>query len=582
MGFEHVIAARQRLQALGAPHTAVPHLGFGGVLGGVVDGALSGGVGGGTGGGFFPSTGINNISVYNPIPGIMGLPNLHNPFGGGGGSGGGVIGAITPQNSFQAQTPDITTTNWSPGMALGQDTFKQGVGDAQNAVGSLNGIGAKQVWSGNQITNDAVDTRKLAGPAGLGGVLGQQQSLAGALADQAAGRGPNPAQDQFQQNVNQAIAQNAGMVASQKGLNPALAARMAGENAASMQQNAASNAAQLQAQQQLAAQGQLGNVLSQQGQTVMGQGQLYNSAGNLFGTQAGIYGGAGQSYGTAGSLGNALAGQGGSFYGTNVQGLGNQNNAVNTGSLGSQGINAGVANTNTLAKQGVTGGLLNAGGGILGGLIQNKAYGGVVNNYAGGGQVPDESATVLSRILANADSPPVMPGNGATGGQGMGILGNALGGWLGGLGAAGSLGSADAATGYLPQAGGNILPEAGAGGVGDILTTGATAVAANGGVIPDRKALSLAQALMARGGPVPGHAKVAGNSLKNDVVPAVLSPGEVVLPRSVTQAPDAAAKAAEFVEHLKTKAHPGYGQVLQARRKLAEAHQAFAQGGYCA
>jgi hypothetical protein len=37
----------------------------------------------------------------------------------------------------------------------------------------------------------------------------------------------------------------------------------------------------------------------------------------------------------------------------------------------------------------------------------------------------------------------------------------------------------------------------------------------------------------AEGGLVPGRSTVPGNSLKNDTVPALLSPGEVVLPRSV-------------------------------------------------
>lgn len=40
-----------------------------------------------------------------------------------------------------------------------------------------------------------------------------------------------------------------------------------------------------------------------------------------------------------------------------------------------------------------------------------------------------------------------------------------------------------------------------------------------------------------KGGVVGGHAAVPGNSPKNDTVPAVLSPGEIVLPRTVAQNP---------------------------------------------
>jgi len=39
----------------------------------------------------------------------------------------------------------------------------------------------------------------------------------------------------------------------------------------------------------------------------------------------------------------------------------------------------------------------------------------------------------------------------------------------------------------------------------------------------------------AEGGPVPGIPKVFGDSPKNDIIPALLSPGEVVLPRSIVQ-----------------------------------------------
>lgn len=52
----------------------------------------------------------------------------------------------------------------------------------------------------------------------------------------------------------------------------------------------------------------------------------------------------------------------------------------------------------------------------------------------------------------------------------------------------------------------------------------------------------------AGGGVVPGTAPMPGNSPQNDTVPANLSPGEVVLPRTVTQAPNAPQQAKEFME----------------------------------
>ncbi len=53
---------------------------------------------------------------------------------------------------------------------------------------------------------------------------------------------------------------------------------------------------------------------------------------------------------------------------------------------------------------------------------------------------------------------------------------------------------------------------------------------------------------MKSGGPVQGHAQVAGNSAKNDTVPAMLSPGEVVIDRETLASNDKAGKAARFLQ----------------------------------
>ncbi len=66
-------------------------------------------------------------------------------------------------------------------------------------------------------------------------------------------------------------------------------------------------------------------------------------------------------------------------------------------------------------------------------------------------------------------------------------------------------------------------------------------------------------------GKVPGTAEVSGNSEKNDTKPALLSPGEIVLPRSVTMAKNPEKKVIEFLRHLKTKKND-YGSVLDARK----------------
>ncbi len=52
---------------------------------------------------------------------------------------------------------------------------------------------------------------------------------------------------------------------------------------------------------------------------------------------------------------------------------------------------------------------------------------------------------------------------------------------------------------------------------------------------------------MKRGGNVPGQARFSGDTEKNDTVPAMLSPGEVVIPRSIVNSPDAPERSARFV-----------------------------------
>jgi hypothetical protein len=68
---------------------------------------------------------------------------------------------------------------------------------------------------------------------------------------------------------------------------------------------------------------------------------------------------------------------------------------------------------------------------------------------------------------------------------------------------------------------------------------------ASGGKVTDMKV----------GGHVPGKAKVGGakDSYSNDTVPAILSPGEIVLPRSVTQSANPAEAAHKFVKAVKAK-----------------------------
>lgn len=400
----------------------------------------------------------------------------------------------TPVNSYRATAPIIQQTNFQPAEAAGlaqQGAGAAGLGDVfkqQNALAQSSGqtLGQQQ------------------------NLYGQQQGLADALLAQSKGQGPNPAQLQFQQNVNQNIAQQAGAIASQRGINPALAGRMAAQQGAAMNQQAAGQAGVLQAQQQLGAQQALGAQQQALGANLQGQNATLANSGNLFS----------QAAGTAGALG----GLGSNLYGTGVQGQNAQNQVITQGSLGVQGINAGTAGQNA----------------ALAAHTQDLKSGVAQQNAALGAHTQDLLGNVAHDNLTS------------------GIAGQQI--------KAGVAGS-NAATqtqllGGLINAGGAAASKAGTGGA-----------MAHGGEVHDQQALSLAHALMGRGGDVPGRAKKKGDSSENDTVPTVLSPHEIVIPRSISMADDAPAKAAEFVAKLKGKdgsksGAKGYGKILEKHRAV--------------
>ena len=81
---------------------------------------------------------------------------------------------------------------------------------------------------------------------------------------------------------------------------------------------------------------------------------------------------------------------------------------------------------------------------------------------------------------------------------------------------------------------------------------------------------------MKAGGPVPGRPMVPGDSPQNDTQLAKLSPGEIVLPRSVTQPRPDPSKVMQFLQSLpkpqqKTSVHPR--AVLDTMRALNLHHQ---------
>lgn len=98
--------------------------------------------------------------------------------------------------------------------------------------------------------------------------LGNQASVYNQLQGVANGTGPNPAQAMLNQSTGQNVANQAALMAGQRGAsaNPALIARQAAQQGANTQQQAVGQGATMQANQSLNALGQLGGLANQQAQ----------------------------------------------------------------------------------------------------------------------------------------------------------------------------------------------------------------------------------------------------------------------------------------------------------------------------
>lgn len=291
---------------------------------------------------------------------------------------------------------------------------------------------------------------------GLTGGAANLQNTFANLGNVAAGQGPNPAQALLANTTGNNIAQQAALMAGQRGAsqNAGLLARQAGVAGGNLQQQAAGQAAALQAQQAL-------NALGMQGQ--------------LAGQQAGMQQQAIQGL-TADTLGQI-----------NAQNQANIQNAANMA-----GINANVAAQNTQNNRNLWGGITNAAGGALGAL----GIGGTPSSSGSSGSVPSSAAS-----------------NNAFGFDAKKALAFADGGEVG----------------PMSHYGRSLYNQGG--------------MAAN----------SANQQGVLKENYVHGKAKVKGDSPKNDTVPAILSPGEIVIPRSVAQGNNAPEQAAKFVAAILAK-----------------------------
>lgn len=188
---------------------------------------------------------------------------------------------------------------------------------------------------------------------------------------------------------------------------------------------------------------------------------------------------------------------------TNAANTGNVTNAINTGEFNvgtAQGVNA----ANTTANQGNA--YYNAG-------LPQQQFNNELNKANGVAGVNTSQAGAAQQAAAN---------NTAAAGALLGAAGT--------VGAA-ALKAPAAVAGSTSGAKTQVLPG---------MAKGGTVCYADGGVVHDHAIC------MKLGGQVPGRAMVPGDSQQNDTVDAKLSPGEIVIPRSKANNPDA---AREFVKN---------------------------------
>lgn len=328
-----------------------------------------------------------------------------------------------------------------------------------------------------------------------------QSNVFNQLQGVANGTGPNPALAQLNQSTGQNIANQAALMAGQRGAgaNVGLIARQAGLQGGNLQQQAAGQGATLQAQQQLAAMNQLGGIAGQ---------QVANQQNALTGLNQFAQGEQGQVLG-------AIQGQNNS----NVGMQGNINNA-----------NAGVAQNNATHSAGAIGGLLNAAGPALGavfggpaGAAAGKAFtdsaGGFHSNTYNDGGIVEKENPKLAQVPEKDRFTLAMPSH---------------------MNAVAEI--------YHPHmCGGGMYAHGGK--VNAMVSPGEV-------YLPPEKVKEVkkdGKNPIAEGKKIPGKAEVKGDSLKNDTVPAKLESGGVVIPRSIMQSDDPAGNAAKFIQALHDK-----------------------------
>lgn len=309
------------------------------------------------------------------------------------------------------------------------------------------------------------------------------------------GTGPNPAQAQLANATAANTANQASLMAGQRGAaaNPGLIARQVAMQGAANQQNAIGQGAALQAQQSLGAMNTAGNLATQQVGQQAGAVQGYNQAAQ----------------GQQQNLLNAI---------------GNQNNA-NVGMQSNiNNANAGMAQTKAQGQANMFGSLMGAAGTAAG-----MYFGGPAGAMAGGA-----AGKMMAGNAGNAavDSGQIQPLQPVTMKAAQG-------------GAVPEVSGPRSTFGKMCLSKGGAVPALVSPGEKYLDPSKVAQVAQ--GANP-----------MQVGETIPGKAKVDGakNSYANDTVPKTLESGGIVIPRSITQSANPEERAVDFVRAVMARQGP--------------------------
>jgi hypothetical protein len=473
---------------------------------------------------------------------------------------GSIVSAITGTSggSGGAQGINYTPPPINVPSPVTQDQLNQGYNSSYDALNQLTGL-SWALQNNNGLQN--------------------QQDVYGRLQGVANGTGPNPAQAQLAQATGANTANQAALMASQRGTgqNAGMIARQAAMQGGANQQAAAGQAATLQAQQSLGAIGQMGSMAQNQVSQQLQSSAAFNQAAQN----------------EQSTLLNAQT----------------ANNATKAGLQANiNSANAGLAGIVANGQMQMVGNIMQGAGAAMG-----LAKGGMIPHFDEGGSIPGalgvntnlssnmSSAPPATQAATTSQASPTKPkskvgqffnpsssdsqqpqqSGSAAAGQVMGkALGTGIKAGYNALfsssspkadqsqdGTVNGLTSVDADT-AMPTASSQLpannmpTPEASDALDSDVM------MAAKGGKVPamvspgekylapkDVKKVEKGANPMEVGKKVPGKPVVAGNknSYANDIVPATLEEGGIVLPRSVTQAKDPAKEAHKFVSAIMAK-----------------------------